>query len=443
MSLLGKKRTKRSEEDDKVINYLINKIILQEYAKLAGIKEEEEEIEEKHEEKKEENNNKGQNDENPEIKIIENTINISSKERIKNTTTKKESKNKKIEIKENDEHKKELFSKEKNKEKEEKKEIKKEDKENNSNIEKNPFSSLLKETNISKDKKDDKENKDENKSLFGNLFKEKQSLFGNNNKETTKSLFGVPLKFDKKDESNNNNEKDKNQTKEVNSGSIFGNIPLFSNNGGKSLFNNDNNNNSTASTQLLFSNKNNITNPFLDIKGDTFVKSLFSNKPENNQNKTTEKGNALFEGGDDGSDKSDENDKPKTDYVAEPLKTQSDYSKIFNLNIHNLFLYNKAEKKYISKGSGFFSFEKTKDEKQSVAVFRNHAGNKLVEGFLDKKFNKFDIFNKDFDYVVCFGIIMINEGKPDIGFIKIPFKNEETAKELKAAFEKALDFIKK
>ena len=329
MSLLGKKRTKRSEEDDKVINYIFNKIILQEYAKLAGIKEEEEEIEEKHEEKKEENNNKKQNDENPEIKIIENTINISSKERIKNTTTKKESKNKKIEIKENDEHKKELFSKEKNKEKEEKKEIK-------------------------KDKKDDKENKDENKSLFGNLFKEKQSLFGNNNKETTKSLFGVPLKFDKKDESNNNNEKDKNQTKEVNSGSIFGNIPLFSNNGGKSLFNNDNNNNSTASTQLLFSNKNNITNPFLDIKGDTFVKSLFSNKPENNQNKTTEKGNALFEGGDDGSDKSDENDKPKTDYVAEPLKTQSDYSKIFNLNIHNLFLYNKAEKKVYIKREWIF-----------------------------------------------------------------------------------------
>jgi hypothetical protein len=44
----------------------------------------------------------------------------------------------------------------KNNEKEEKKEIKKEDKENNSNIEKNPFYSLLKETNISKDKKDDK-----------------------------------------------------------------------------------------------------------------------------------------------------------------------------------------------------------------------------------------------------------------------------------------------
>ena len=38
---------------------------------------------------------------------------------------------------------------------------------------------------------------------------------------------------------------------------------------------------------------------------------------------------------------------------------------------------------------------------------------------------------------------MINEGKPEIGFIKIPFKNEDIAKELKAAFEKALDYRKK
>ena len=75
-------------------------------------------------------------------------------------------------------------------------------------------------------------------------------------------------------------------------------------------------------------------------------------------------------------------------------------------------------------------------------VFRNHAGNKLVEGFLDTKFNKFDIFSKEFNYVVCFGIIMINEGKPDIGFIKIPFKNEDNANELKEAFEKAMEFIK-
>ena len=448
MSLLGKKRTKRSEEDDKVINHLFNQIV-QEYEKLAGIKEEEEENHEE-EKEKEENNNKGKNEENPEIKIIENTINISSKERIKNTTVKKDSKNKKIEIKDKDEQKKDLFPKEKNKN-EEKNIIKKEDKENVNNVSKNPFSILFNQANTSKESKDDKENKKEIKSLFGDIFKgNKQSLFDNKNKkEETKSLFNIPIKLDVKDNTDDNNkiknnENDKNEKKEVSSGSIFGNLPLFSNNGGKSLFNN-NDNNSKNPPQLLFSNMNNIKNPFSDIKGDAFAKSLFSNKEENNKNNAAEKekDNTLFEGGDNDSDKSDENDKPKKNYVAEPLKAQSDYSKIFNLNLNNLFLYNKAEKKYISKGSGFFSIEKTKDEKQSVAVFRNHAGNKLVEGFLDPKFNKFDIFNKEFDYVVCFGIIMINEGKPEIGFIKIPFKNEDTAKELKEAFEKALDYTKK
>ena len=193
-----------------------------------------------------------------------------------------------------------------------------------------------------------------------------------------------------------------------------------------------------------------MKNPFSDIKGDDFVKSLFSNnKQEDNKKNNSEKETALFGENDDGSEKSDENDKPKTKYVAEPLKAQdySEYSKLFTLNLNNLFLYNKADKKYVSKGSGFFSIEKTKDEKseklQAVVVFRNHAGNKLVEGFLDNKLKKFDIFSKEFNYVVCFGIIMINGGKPEIGYIKIPFKNEDIANDLKNAFEKALEFIKK
>ena len=38
---------------------------------------------------------------------------------------------------------------------------------------------------------------------------------------------------------------------------------------------------------------------------------------------------------------------------------------------------------------------------------------------------------------------MMNENIPDIEFIKIPFKNEDNAKELKNSFEKALEFIQK
>ena len=333
----------------------------------------------------------------------------------------------------------------------------------------NPFSILVKDTNNKKDDKNDKNEGNEKKSLFEDIFKKndkKESLFGNfinNNTNNTKSLFGIPINTDNKEKNALNND-DNNESKEQNNQplSLFGNIPLiskdnnktneqkfslFGNNSGKSLF--TNNENENKPTSLLFSDLNNNNNStFLQIKGNDFAQSLFANKTENKKNDNSEKKGTLFEGDED-SEKSDEQDKPKTNYVAEPLKAQdySEYSKFFNLNINNLFLYNKIEKKYVSKGSGFFSIEKTKDEKSEkpkvVVVFRNHAGNKLVEGFLDNKFKKFDILSKDFNFVVYFGIILIKYGKPEIGSIKIPFKGEDTANELKAAFEKGIDILEK
>ena len=168
----------------------------------------------------------------------------------------------------------------------------------------------------------------------------------------------------------------------------------------------------------------------------------------NDKNNTPLFSNNNIDGGEgEGEDEDDDRDKPKTMYVGEPLKSQdySNYSKLYNTHLNNLFLYNKKEKKFISKGNGNFSIEKTKDENskqhQAVIVFRNQTGNKLVEGFIDKKFDKIDINNKDFNYVVSFGIIMMIEGKPELGFIKIPFKNEESANELKEAFGKAILFL--
>ena len=446
-----------------------------------GIKEEENQDKEEEEKKenKQVNNIDEQKEEKNDIKIIENTINIPCTERIKNTSVKKESKNKNVEIKK-DVPKLSLFNTDNvNIDKKEKKEIKEDNKKEQ---EKNPFASLLKKDNDkNKKEKDDNNKKNENnkeKSLFGNINDKGKSLFGeiiskndnNDKKENTKPLFN----FENKEEKNESETK-----KENNQGSLFGNNnsiftggSLFTNNKGKSLFgNSDTNNNENSifssnagkslfgnndtinNVKSLFSNNGgkslfgdiNNNNPFSEIKGDVFAKSLFSANP----NKSKEKEGNLFEGEEENSENSNEGDQPKTKYVAEPLKAQdySEYSKLFNLNINNLFLYNKSEKKYVSKGSGFFSIEKTKDEKsekhQAVVVFRNHAGNKLVEGFLDKKFNKFDIVSKDFNYVVCFGIIMMNDGKPEIGFIKIPFKNEENANNLKKSFEKAMEFIDK
>ena len=455
MSLLGKKRIKRSEEDDKVIKIFYNLIIFQEYAKLAGIKEEEEPKDELNENEKENNeNNKTElKIENKEIKIIENVINIPVKERIKNTTIKKDSKNKKKEEKEeikentdnnnkNDKEKKITenpfaFLVKKENEVEENLEKENNNKENdNNNKEKSIFADFINK-NKNKSLFGDIANTDNTKSLFNNQNDEKNEKNGKDNSESNKfSLFGNTLLFSNKDNNNTNAKKS-----------------LFSNNAGKSLFgDNNNNNNSNNTPTLLFSGINIPKNPFQDIKGDAFVKGLFNNNNNNNnksENNDKKNNNSLFDAGDDNDENSDEDDKPKNNYIAEPLKSQdiTQFSKLFNLNINNLFLYNKTEKKYISKGRGFFSIEKTKDEKsekhQAVVVFRNHAGNKLVEGFLDNKFNKFNIFSKDFDFVVCFGIIMINEGKPDFSFIKIPFKNEQNANELKDAYEKAMEFIDK
>ena len=362
-----------------------------------------------------------------------------------------------------------MLNKEKEKEKDNniiinKKEIKEKKEDIKQETTKNPFASLVNNNN---DKNENNKNNNKEKSLFGDIInkeKEKDDINNNKKEDKPKSLFDFSDKQEKNEKKELNNI---NQGSLFANNSIFTNTSLFGNNPGKSLFdnNNDNINNNTKSlfgnnagkslfgfnndnnknTPSLFSDMNIPKNPFSEIKGDDFAKSLFNN---NNTNENKKESN-IFAEGDENSEGSDENDKPQTKYVAEPLKAQdySEYSKLINLNINNLFLYNKTDKKYISKGSGYFSIEKTKDEKsdqhQAVVVFRNHAGNKLVEGLLDKSFKKFDILSKDFNYVVCFGIIIIKEGKPEIGYIKIPFKNEDNANELKKKFEEAMEFIDK
>lgn len=509
MSLLGKKRTKRENDDEKVRHnhlILINLLFKKEYNQMFGIKEEGDQNDNTNKDSGENTNiQKDENKiENKEIKIIEMTFILPSKEKIlqknirkvvkiekekeeekdKSTITTAPMETKKLENKTKIEIKEEKEIKKDNK-KEEKNESVKIELNNENNIFKtkpadNPFNALIDNNNNLEEKKDINKsekptfnlfsninNKNENnndnakQSLFiktdikveskdngGSLFSNTKSLFsgnnignslfsGNNNGNTlfsggnTKSLFsgndGKPLFSDSNTLNNNNNK------------GLFSGTSLFSNNNGNSLF-----------SPNLFSNNNIKANPFTEIKGEAFVQSLFNNSNKSNENNNTNNNKGLLfdynQGGED-NEEEDERDKPKTVYASEPLKAQdySDYSKLYNTHLYNLFLYRKSEKKFISKGSGFLSIEKSKDEKseqhKAVIVFRNQTGNKLVEGFLDKNLNKFDIYNKDFNYVVCFGIIMMNDGKAEFGYIKIPFKSEENANALKDAFEKAISSI--
>ena len=532
MSFLGKKRIQRDEEDEKVRHnhiILLKKLNKKEYNQMFGIKEEEPQKEENIG-IQEENNNylEEYKKENKEIKIIETTIILPIKEKIKSKSNKKEKKEiikeekstiqvfsspknysiKKLEIK------KDIGEKKiENEEKKEKNDL------NNAKTLDNPFKNLFEKDSIKQikesskdeksnptlfgniDNKDKINNKDkiENKpaiSLFGNLNDKKDnkeiiqnrpviSLFGSikDNKETIENKPAISLFGNINDIKDN---KPENKSLFSNTNSLFSannkgifssdnnfslfsnninnNQPLFfGNNNSNSLsFGNSNNNNSIFSNNSgniddknntpLFQNNNNISNPFSQIKGESFLKSILNNN--NNENNKNDNNGSLFgiksnnninEG--DGEDEEDERDKPKTIYIGEPLKSQdySNYSKLYNTHLDNLFLYNKNKKKYISKGNGNFSIEKTKDENskehQAVIVFRNQTGNKLVEGFINKKFDKLDISNKDFNFVLSFGIIMMIEGKPELGFIKIPFKNEENANKLKDAFDKAILFL--
>ena len=459
MSLLGKKRMQREEEDDNVSNNLLilkNILFLQEYKQMFGIKDEEPPKEESNEGKIE-----GQKIENKEIRIIETTIILPKTDKIKQKNVKKE----KMNINDKKGEQKHIISlipiasskKEISKKIEDKKEISKNNIENGNNNSNgifnskpmdNPFSVLIGNKSDEKDNNGTNNNSNTEKpfSLFGNINNENNE----NKKEKNISLFGNTfIKGEKTD--NNNTSIFSNNTplfslnnNNSNNKSLFAQNDgksIFSGNDGKSLFSGGGN------SPFLFSNNN--TNPFSQIKGDSFLNSLKGNSNNKNENNTNAKVVSLFDDNldnyDDGED--DERDKPKTKYVAEPLKAQdySEYAKLYNTHLNNLFLFNKAEKKYVSKGNGFFSIEKTKDEKnkkhQAVVVYRNQTGNKLVEGFIDKKFDKIDIYSKNFNYVVCLGIVKMVEGKPELGSIKIPFKSEEDANALKTAFEKAIQFL--
>ena len=463
MSLLGKKRTQREEEADNVSHNLLilkNILFLQEYSKMFGIKEEEPPKEEENEGKIE-----GQKIENKEIRIVETTIILPKNEKIKQKIVKKEN----VKINDKKGEQRHIISlipiatskKEISKKIEEKKEVSK-DKNEKNNINTNsifnskpidnPFSCLI--GNKNGETKENNTNPINNNNINSNTDNP-FTLFGNKNnedkKENNKSLFGNAFIKDEKADNNNCSIFSNNTPLfSLNNNNNSNNKSLFSQNDGKSLFSGNEGKSlfsGGATSPFLFSNNN--INPFTQIKGDSFLNSLKNNTNNNNENNKNVKTVSIFddnlENYDDGED--DERDKPKTKYVAEPLKAQdySKFAKLYSTHLNNLFLYNKTEKKYISKGNGFFSIEKSKDEKdkkhQAVVVYRNQTGNKLVEGFIDTKFDRIDIYSKNFNYVVCLGIVRIVDGQPELGSIKIPFNNEEDANALKEAFNNALQFL--
>ena len=386
--------------------------------------------------------NKKNNSVEVNIKIVENTFHLDD-QIIQNSSTKISENNKNIEVSKN-----ESIKNENKKEEEEEKPIinlipisEPEEKTSPKNNNKEEIQTSL----FSNNKKIEKEN--ENEKEKESIFTKK--LFENNSTSNTNPNNFFLFSNNKIEKSENNTEN--NQPK--NSFSLFSNN---NNEKSKSLFtftfltnNNNNENNNNKFTPFLFQSPNNNNNNLNTNIINNNNGNIFSNLINNTNDKKDNNKKELFndeENNDEDDD--DEADKPKTKYVSDPLKAQdySDYVKIFNKHINNFYLYNSKEKIFTSKGNGFFSIEKTKDEtkKQVVVVFRNQTGIKLVEGFLDKKFEKIEINSKNFDFILSFGFLMVNEKKEtEFGFAKIPFTDEGQAELLKKAFEEAFTFMKK
>ena len=174
-----------------------------------------------------------------------------------------------------------------------------------------------------------------------------------------------PLNDEVSDNRNNGNS-DKNQEKPT--FSLFSNkiegTSLFSG----SLFANNNNKGS-----LFGSNGSALPNLFSNLKSSSEGGNLFnfSNLSAGGNNFFNKKNDSEEDGSDGEDDKQEKRSDSPEVYRPTTEKTTGPYSKKYVKLVENFFVYNKKEKKYLSKGDGFFSIEYIEEPKKSALfVFR-------------------------------------------------------------------------
>lgn len=172
------------------------------------------------------------------------------------------------------------------------------------------------------------------------------------------------------------------------------------------------------------------------------------NNDARNSNNNHKNNDEMFNSNSQSPNNSDNDGDNNNNAVTLTLTTQQGasglYEKQISKTIDNLYLFNKEENKFISKGKGFISIETSKQEKKSaVIVFRNQMGSKIVEGYLIKGISKFESYIKNYNNVASITFIVEKEdNKIEIKNIKIPFKFEADFKELEEAFEKTMSYLK-
>lgn len=286
------------------------------------------------------------------------------------------------------------------------------------------------------------EDSEEEESSESEDSKPVQRLFAENESGFTKSLFDNKSDQNKeaKDEGKKSlfdfSSKEKQENK---SSSLFDNKPLFDFSIKNKEEKQENKSSSLFGDQPLFGSSSNNKEENNENKS-----SLFGNKEEKKEEKEEE--------GDDNIGKSNS---PKREYnpeIDDKEKNKDDnnvYVKRYVKKVEKVFLYDKEEKKYISKGEGFISIETMttkkddKEKKDGIVVLRNTFGGLMLEGFLNEKINKFESKEIKGKFLAIF-VLLVNDKKNNISMThcKIPFNTKEDFEHFQKVYNETIKYLK-
>lgn len=187
-----------------------------------------------------------------------------------------------------------------------------------------------------------------------------------------------------------------------------------------SLFSNFNSSNN-AFQSSLFSNTSLLNNSEL-LKGST----LFGSLPKTELNISSKEKGENCE--DDGDEEVEAFFKKESENIVgfkpdSSSQINSDFEKLFIKQVDHLYIFSKEDQKYISRGKGYISLEKHKQNKTAIVIFRNPMGVKLLEGVINVHSKEVEKSSKNYKNIASFSAWEIKDNKPILKLCKIPVIN--------------------
>ena len=220
-------------------------------------------------------------------------------------------------------------------------------------------------------------------------------------------------------------------------------------------------NNPSKSTNLFGDSKSNPGSLFGNTGGSLF--GDLKNKEEDNNNSLF--GQGLFdfsnvnnkkeneeENNEEGDDNIGKSNSPKHEYNPEEENEKEEkdgYIKRYAKKVDNALLYDKENKKFVSKGEGFIIIEtqENKEDKKRFAriVYRNLIGGIIFQGILNEKINKCHPYEKKLKHI-CHIIFLMKENDEKDNLVlaqaKIPFISQEEINKFEKKYNDSIKYIK-